>query len=318
MSGLSPVAMLAVVLTGVVAAGAAAQLKPPTRRLAGRVRPYSVAARTALGRPADVAPVAAPARHRTALMRLLGPLLERAARFVGRHLDGSSDERLLLRLRQADLLGDVPASRRVLELRTREVGTAVAWAALAATAGVAITLPPAAVVTVGLLGMLAGATRWRARIDRRIEDRRARMRIELYTVNQLLALSIRVGGGIVQALRRIVDRGNGAVVDELAEVLALHESGLSIAEALGRAAAQTPEPQVARTYRLLAAGAHHGADLAEALLDHSEDVRETRREALKRAATRRRAAMLVPIIGVLAPVMLLFIIAPLPSLIFGP
>jgi hypothetical protein len=35
------------------------------------------------------------------------------------------------------------------------------------------------------------------------------------------------------------------------------------------------------------------------------------------AATRRGAAMLVPIIAILAPVMLLFVAAPLPALVLG-
>lgn len=38
---------------------------------------------------------------------------------------------------------------------------------------------------------------------------------------------------------------------------------------------------------------------------------------MRRAATKRRAAMLIPIIAILAPVMLLFVAAPLPSLVFG-
>jgi Flp pilus assembly protein TadB len=67
----------------------------------------------------------------------------------------------------------------------------------------------------------------------------------------------------------------------------------------------------------LAAADERGADLAHALLELSEDVREARREAMRRSATRRRAAMLVPIIGILAPVMLLFVGAPLPQVIFG-
>ena len=48
-----------------------------------------------------------------------------------------------------------------------------------------------------------------------------------------------------------------------------------------------------------------------------EGLRDDRREDLKKAATRRRAAMLVPIIALLAPVMLLFILAPIPRIVFG-
>ena len=54
-----------------------------------------------------------------------------------------------------------------------------------------------------------------------------------------------------------------------------------------------------------------------ALLGLADDVREARREAIRRAATKRRAAMLIPTIAILAPVMLLFVGAPLPSLILG-
>ena len=84
-----------------------------------------------------------------------------------------------------------------------------------------------------------------------------------------------------------------------------------------RIAELTPEPFCARTYRLLATAEERGADLAPALLDLSEDVRETRRETMRRSATKRRAAMLVPIIAILAPVLLLFVAAPLPYLITG-
>ena len=57
--------------------------------------------------------------------------------------------------------------------------------------------------------------------------------------------------------------------------------------------------------------------VADGLRALSEDLRDSRREEIRQTATRRRAAMLVPTIAVLAPVMLLFIAAPLPSIVFG-
>ncbi len=82
--------------------------------------------------------------------------------------------------------------------------------------------------------------------------------------------------------------------------------------AFRRAAELTPEPAAARTYKLFAAGAERGVDLAAGLRALSEDLRDARREEIRKTATKRRAAMLVPTIAVLAPVMLLFIAAPLP------
>jgi tight adherence protein C len=100
-------------------------------------------------------------------------------------------------------------------------------------------------------------------------------------------------------------------------VLSVHRSGRRVSEALEHVPRMTAEPYAARTYKLLASGVEYGADLAEGLRALSEDIREQRSEALKRAATKRRATMLVPIIAILAPVMLLFVAAPLPSLVFG-
>jgi tight adherence protein C len=173
------------------------------------------------------------------------------------------------------------------------------------------------VLVLGGLGFIVGATRWRGRLDRGSALRRERLRVELYTVNQLLAMHIKTGGGPIQATQRIVARGSGVVVEELAEVLRMIAGGTSPREAFARAAALTAEPQAARTYELLAAGTERGVDVAAALLAFSEDIRDDRREDLKKAATRRRAAMLVPIIALLAPVMLLFILAPIPRIVFG-
>jgi len=130
-------------------------------------------------------------------------------------------------------------------------------------------------------------------------------------------MHIRVGGGVVQAVQQLVDRGNGDVIDEMAEALRLHRNGMPASEAFERAAELTPERNCARTYSLLAAAEERGSDLAGALLALSEDVREGRREALKRAATRRKAAMLLPTIAILAPILLLFVAAPIPSILFG-
>ena len=313
------VATIASLLTGVAVAAVVALLVRPTPRLAPRVRPYTVSSRAGLGRAPDVvalahagAPVSA-----TTLGRLFGPPLAALVSRVGRVVDARSDEHLALRLRQADLLPDVPEHLRVQEYRVRAVGAAALGAVAGAVAMLVLGSSTGLVVLAGGLGALAGGARWRSRVDRAIDARQSRMRIELYTVNQLLAMNVRVGGGVVQAVQRVVQRGHGAVVDELAEALRAHQSGLRAADTFARAAQLTPEPNAARTYKLLAAGAEWGADLADALLALSTDVRDARREAMRRNATKRRAAMLVPIIAVLAPVMLLFIAAPLPSLVFG-
>jgi Flp pilus assembly protein TadB len=311
----------AVVVTSLLTAAAAAGLVrlvvPVPKRLAGRVRPYTVAARTSLGRPADVGPSAFDGGDGSVARRLLAPVLGPMAAALGRLLDGRSDDALALRLRQAGMYQDVPAGSAATEYRFKALTALLVGAGAGGAAGLALGQSFAAIAALVIAGGVAGAARVRGALDSRLEDRRERMRIELYTVNHLLAMHLRVGGGVVQACRSLVERGNGLVIDELADALRLHQSGLSVREAFTRAARATAEPSAARTYRLLAAGSEHGSDLADALLGHADDIRTARREALKRQATRRRAGMLLPIVGVLAPVMLLFIAAPIPSIIFG-
>jgi Flp pilus assembly protein TadB len=306
-------ALLAALAVGGGAAGVAAVLYPPVRRLAPRVRPYAVVARSALGHAPE--PVAGASRSlvtSASLPGVFGPLVLAAVARVSRLLEARTDEHLARALRQAGLRAVTPDDYRV-----RQVVVA-AGGALAGGALAALTVRVPVVALLGAAGgFMYGAARARQRLDQAITARSARVRLELYTVNHLLAMHVRTGSGAMQAVQRVVERGNGAVVEELAEVLAWTRRGASEADAFRRAAELTAEPSAARTYQLLAAGVERGVDLSSGLLALSEDIRDARREQLHKEAVRRRAAMLVPTIGVLAPIMLLFIAAPLPSIVLG-
>jgi tight adherence protein C len=309
----SVVALCAAIGVGAGAAGIAGIVRPPTRRLAGRVRPYAVAARSALGHLPD--PVVTRTGGRaadTTLGRLFGPPLQSATRRVSRVIESRGDEHLARLLRQAAIENVTPEQYRVQQVALAfVVGGASALA-------VAVTLrTPLLVLVAGVAGFVFGASRSRARLDRAIAARAARIRLELYTVNHLLAMQVRTGSGAMQSVQRVVARGRGAVVDELREVLTWTRAGMGEADAFRRAAELTPEPSAARTYQLLAAGVERGVDLGSGLLSLSSDIRDARREQLHKDAVKRRAAMLVPTIAILAPIMLLFIAAPLPSIVLG-
>lgn len=309
MSGLA----LAVVVVGVgiAAAGLSALVLRPTARLAPRVRPYSLLARARLRGDADVLSVVPAPGPGTGLARLLGPPLRALTARVGAVVDRRDDARLALELRRAGRSSSPADERHATAM------AALRDAAIGATLGVLALHSAVFAVVLGAVGGIAGASRRRARLDREVRDRAERMRLELYTVNQLLAMHVRAGAGPIQAVQRVVDRGTGAVVDELASVLLAVRRGASEPQAFRDAAEWTPEPAAARTYKLFAAGAERGVDLAGGLRALSEDLRDARREEVRQTATKRRAAMLVPTIAVLAPVMLLFIAAPLPSVVFG-
>ena len=310
---MSIVALCASVGVGIGAAGIAAVVRPPSRRLAGRVRPYTLAARSALGHlPDPVVTMTGVGAGATTLGRLFGPPLRSAAARVSRMIESRGDDHLAHMLRQAAIEGVTPERYRVQQV------TRAALIAAAAAIVAAVTLrTPLIVLAAALAGFVFGATRSRARLERAIAARATRIRLELYTVNHLLAMQVRTGSGAMQSVQRVVARGRGAVVEELAEVLTWTRAGMGEGDAFRRAAELTPEPSAARTYQLLAAGVERGVDLGVGLLSLSSDIRDARREQMHKDAVKRRAAMLLPTIAILAPIMLLFIAAPLPSIVFG-
>lgn len=305
--------LLAVLTVGLGAAAVAAVLVPRPPRLRHRVRPYAIVARTALGHAPDAGSGAG--QFDASASGLDGVLREPVRALFARVsclLERRGDEQLARMLRQAG-----HSHMTTDEARVRQLGQACAVAAVAAAAVAVLARVPLAALLAGAAGFMIGLTRWRRTMERAIEARAARLRLELYTVNQLLAMHARTGAGVMQAVQRIVDRGRGVFVSELADVLTWTRSGMGEAESLRRAAELTAEPSAARTYHLLAAGVERGVDLAAGLLALSEDIRDARREQLHKDAVKRRAAMLVPTIGILAPIMLLFIAAPLPSIVLG-
>lgn len=297
-------AILSSLLSAIAALLLVRRLAPPPRRLHGRVQPYQEPT------PGGLLP------GRTGAVRsVFGPLVQGLADQIGGLLDRSGQSVTAARLRQAGWFRGVPEHEMAVAYRGIQLRSLALWTGGAVLIGLVIEASVSARIVLVGLGFVVGATRTKGRLERAVETRRQQMRVEIYTVNQLLAMRVRVGGGVIQAVKGVVERGSGGVVGELEEALRLHRAGWQGPDAFRRIAELSPEPFCSRTYRLLAMAEERGADLADALLALSEDVRETRREAVKRMATKRRAAMLVPTIAILAPVLILFVVAPLPYLI---
>jgi tight adherence protein C len=299
--------LLAAALTSVLTALLIRLLFPPARSLASRMGPYLAPTRVS----------ARGARPGGSISAVFGPLAESLAETVGKLLDRTGEQVTILKLRQAGWFRDLPEEESLAAYRLAQLRAVTVAVGLTLVVGHLLGLTLTQRVVLALLGLTVGATRQRSALDKAIESRREKMRIEIYTINQLLAMRVKAGGGVVNAVQHVVGRGEGEVVAELSDALRLHRSGWRAGDGFRRIAELSPEPFCGRTYRLLATAEERGADLAPALLHLAEDVRETRRESIRRSATKRRAAMLVPTIAILAPVLILFVAAPLPYLITG-
>lgn len=286
-------------------------LRPP-RRLRGRVRPYAQVARIRLLRGAD--PEAYPVDALDG--RSFGRVVDRLFRYATRILGPKDDEALALRLRQSGMYPGMEPADRIAAYRRRALLTSMTVAAVLGAAGW-LSQGAIGLVAFGVAGFFLGALMARGRIDRAVTTRRRRIQSELYTVNQILAMRARAGGGVIDALGYVEHRGVGIVVGELRDVLQLSRTGVPITDALRRAASSTAEPEAARLYHSLAIAQERGVDLADTLLALAKDLRVARRDEAITSAARQRVVAVVPIVVILAPIAIAFMAAPLPSLILG-
>lgn len=287
-------------------------LVPGHARVAARVRPYVQLSRSRLGvGDPDVGVLRVGAPPRSAVVEILGPMVVRTAELLGRLMDSASEEAVSLRLRQAGHRGV-----SVEEYRQRQLSWTLSGAALGSAVGLLGRGSAARVLLLTVVAAAAGATRPRAVIERSVRERRRRMTTDLYTVCQLLAVHARSRGPI-EAVREVVAIGGGPVVDELAEGLGWVKGGTAPPRAYERLSDLTPDEFAARLYRLLGSGARTGGDIVPALLALADDVRSGRRDNVERLAVRRRALMLIPLLALIAPVLILFLAAALPHVLFG-
>lgn len=275
-------------------------LIPAPRPLAERVEPYAVLARQRLDTPIP---------HTTATRgSVWTPIVNDLATALSRLFD--SDDTLATKLDNAGYrLG-------VDDYRQRQLGLLVAGLALGGLLG--ISLGTGFAGTIGLLsvGGVLGLTFWRSRLDRRLEARRDAMTAEAYVICQLLAVYLRTGDTPQSALERLVGRTGGHLPTELRHALTRIHRGTPPLDVFLHLAQRTHVPAAAQLYRTYGA-AWDAAGNPEALMSTATVLRSTRRQALTRRMTKRKTAMVLPLVGVIAPIIMLFIAAALPSLIFG-
>ena len=321
MSGLyiSAQSLPGAICAGVAVASLVLTVFPPRRRLNPRVHDYTLVARSKLGSDPGVLSLARrpPVALAGAFWRVLGPMVDSLARQAGALARTTDDAALELQLRQAGIRGISARAYRARQFLLAVAGSA-AGLGLGALTGAALGQSPTPLaVLLGVCGFVLG-TAWKtAELARRIRERQARMRAELFSLCQVLAVYARATPNLLQITQQLAARSRGELSGEMREVLRWVESGSPPELAFAEAARVTAEPAAARLYRVMATAAESGGDIAEALLAQSSDIRDAQREEAKRLSTKRRAAMLAPMILLLAPLMLLFVAAPLPRIVLG-
>jgi tight adherence protein C len=272
------------------------------QRLSARIAPYL----------ADVSPAARelldrrPSEPATLLLGALSPVVAWLRRAVSNMLGG--DAAITARLRQAGSVVTVERFRsRQLLWAAGGAATGVLLAAVIGRVSAAgLPLQVAAVVVVAVGGLLAPEQL----LARAARARLARISAELPTVLEFLTLSLSAGEGILDALKRVARTGNGELARELGRVVAEVNTGVPLADALGRCASMIGLPTLTRTIDQLLGALERGTPLVEVLRAQAQDSRDETKRAILEAAGRKEVAMLVPLVFLILPATIAFAIFP--------
>jgi tight adherence protein C len=306
---MSVLSIVAALCAALAVGFASARVIHPLRPISGRMRPYTEVARGRLGLAPDVGPE--PILFGEALRRVVGPLAEIVGRRMVRLFRVGDIDAIDLKLRQAGHPMTIDA------YRSRHVAWTVGTPLLLILAALYLSASAPVVILVALLGAAAGMRRMPAILKALTAKRCDRMRNDLYTIAQLLAVRIQARSTLLTAIRELVDEGSGPVIEDLNRALNLIAVGYGDEAAFRLLDKETPEPAAGIFYRFLASATIASIDLPPALLQQATETRNQRREEIERTSIKRTIAMLVPNLLIMAPVMILFMAAPLPSLVFG-
>jgi tight adherence protein C len=314
----------AAVMGGAAVWAIAASIARPRRPIDARIGPYTDVARARLGAPVSTAPQ--PVVFGEAARRILGPLATRGGLRVANALRLGRDSDVELAIRQAGLTVRAPSASgevgsrpmTVEDYRRRHLAMMVGAPVALAFLGYIEGLSTLVVLLFAAAGIFFGSRHLPDKTKRLIFRRRRRIRNDLYSVAQLLAIRAQAGDPLLSAVHDLVARGSGPVIDDLLGALDRIATGYGASAAFTLLATESAEPKAAEFYRMLAVATHGTIDLPGNLLKLAHELRAQRREDITRHSTRRQAAMVVPILAIMAPVMILFITAPIPRAIFGP
>lgn len=203
----------------------------------------------------------------------------------------------------------------VVTYRTEQLLWAVGGGCLAIVATIALgwmggNLHLPSTIVVGAFGVAGGAAARDWRLSRQIVARRERVRQEMPVAIDLLTLAIMAGEAVPAAFARVGTMLNGDVGREFRHVFGSIRAGAASAEAIRELPVRLPHPAAARLADSLCVAMERGAPLAEALRAQADDLRESRRRDLLELGGRREIAMLVPVVFLILPTIVAFVLVP--------
>lgn len=169
--------------------------------------------------------------------------------------------------------------------------------------------PVAALLVAVAFGAIGIVGRDRS-LTRAVDARRARARSEFPTVVDMVCLAVTAGESLRGALELVAHAGSGPLAFEIRAALRISRGGVPLAEALEARAQQLDLAPFDRFVGAVVAAQERGMPLGEALRAMAFDVRESEKRDVIEAAGRKQVSMLIPVVGLILPVAILFAFFP--------
>jgi tight adherence protein C len=248
------------------------------------------------------------------VMITTAPRSLRLADRVGRYLRPEhSPRRVEGELRDSRPLADAGLGWSSSEFLVRRIAACVGGAIvglLLAQGDLFVEGPERATLPLAVLGAAAGWLLFGMWLSTRRQRRARQLRFELPVVTDAVALHIVAGESVATAVERFAKQSNGVASQEFKVAIEEVSNGRGIAEALQRNVRRTADPEAARLYTLLAHAHDTGGRLGDALAQLGADYRAALARDLTSEGGRRALAIYGPVLALMVPVTLLFLLYP--------
>ncbi len=161
-----------------------------------------------------------------------------------------------------------------------------------------------------IFGIYAGYTAFRMNLTLRITKRRESMEQQMPDVLDLLSVNVEAGLGFEQALSHVIGHFEGPLIDELTITYREISMGRTRRDALFLFAERCELDEIKTFVGSIVQAEQLGISIKNVLRTQASAMRATRRSKVEEKAQKVQVKMLLPMVGLIFPVLLIVLLGP--------
>ncbi len=165
-------------------------------------------------------------------------------------------------------------------------------------------------IALGAVGLAVGYIAPEFWLGRRVRARQKSIILQIPDALDLLTISVRAGLGFDAALGKVVEKMQGALVDEFRRALAEVRVGKARRDALRDIVPRTEVPALTNFIGAIIQAEQLGVSISKVLQVQSEQLRIERRQRAEEQAAKAPIKMLFPLVGCIFPSLFIVILGP--------